>query len=508
VNGTPEVIGVVGAGTMGAGIAQLAAATGARTLMHDPMPDALARGVQQATDGLARWREKGRLEREPGAVAGVAELDALAPAGLIVEAAPERLELKRELFAELSRIAPDAVLASNTSSIPITAIAGAAADPSRVVGMHFFNPPPVMRLVEIVAGIDSSPEALDIARATGRAMGKRAIDAADVTGFLVNRCNRPFGLEALKLLAEQAADVETIDAIVRGSGFRMGPFELQDLVGIDVGYEISLSFHEQSFGEPRWRPSPLSARMVAAGRLGRKSGRGWYAYPREAAPDPEPLPSGGGDGRLVAIAGDIPVAQELRALASQAGFDARGQEEAAGDVPWLAIDCGADPNAAPLQGGPVAMLCADGSLHALDAGGSAVGFHALPPLDATALVELTRAPGTAPLAAERAEAFFAALGKRAAWVADGPGLVLGRIVCQLVNEACFAVGEGVGTRADVDDGMVLGLNHPRGPFAWCEAIGVVHVLAVLDALRIELGEERYRAAPLLRRVAAYHGSGA
>ena len=508
MNGTPEVIGIVGAGTMGAGIAQLAAATGARTLIHDPMPDALARGVQQAADGLARWRDKGRLEREPGAVEGVAELDALAPAGLIVEAAPERLELKRELFAELSRIAPDAVLASNTSSIPITAIAGAAADPSRVVGMHFFNPPPVMRLVEIVAGIDSSPEALDIARATGRAMGKRAIDAADVTGFLVNRCNRPFGLEALKLLAEQAADVETIDAIVRGAGFRMGPFELQDLVGIDVGFEISLSFHEQSFGEPRWRPSPLSARMVAAGRLGRKSGRGWYAYPRETAPDPEPLPTGGGEGRLVAIAGDVPLAQELRALAAQAGFDARGQDDAAGEVPWLAIDCGADPDAAPLQGGPVAMLCADGSLHALDAGGSAVGFHALPPLDATALVELTRAPGTARLAAERAEAFFAALGKRTAWVADGPGLVLGRIVCQLVNEACFAVGEGVGTRADVDDGMVLGLNHPRGPIAWCEAIGVVHVLGVLDALRIELGEERYRAAPLLRRLAAYHGSGA
>ena len=410
MNGTPEVIGIVGAGTMGAGIAQLAAATGARTLIHDPMPDALARGVQQAADGLARWRDKGRLEREPGAIDGVAELDALAPAGLIVEAAPERLELKRELFAELSRIAPDAVLASNTSSIPITAIAGAAADPSRVVGMHFFNPPPVMRLVEIVAGIDSSPDALDIARATGRAMGKRAIDAADVTGFLVNRCNRPFGLEALKLLAEQAADVETIDAIVRGAGFRMGPFELQDLVGIDVGFEISLSFHEQSFGEPRWRPSPLSARMVAAGRLGRKSGRGWYAYPRAAAPDPEPLPTGGGEGRLVAIAGDVPLAQELRALAAQAGFDARGQDDAAGEVPWLAIDCGADPDAAPLQGGPVAMLCSDGSLHALDAGGSAVGFHALPPLDATALVELTRAPGTARLAAERAEAFFAALG--------------------------------------------------------------------------------------------------
>jgi 3-hydroxybutyryl-CoA dehydrogenase len=504
VSHTPEVIGVVGAGTMGAGIAQLAAATGARTLLHDPMPEALERGVQQAIDGLARWREKGRLEREPGEVEGVGELDALAPAGLIVEAVPERLELKRDLFAKLSGAAPSAVLASNTSSIPITAIAGAAADPSRVVGMHFFNPPPVMRLVEVIAALQSSPEALEVARATARAMGKRPIDAADVTGFLVNRCNRPFGLEALKLVQERVAAVETIDAIVRGAGFRMGPFELQDLVGIDVGYEISLSFHEQSFGEPRWRPSPLSARMVAAGRHGRKTGHGWYRYPRDADPEPEALPAGGGDGRLVAIAGAIPLAAELRALAARAGFDARDQEDAAGEVPWLAIDCGADPDGPPLQGGPLAMLCADGSLHALDAGGTAVGFHALPPLDATALVELTRAPGSAPPAVERAEAFFAALGKRTTWVADAPGLVLGRIVCQLVNEACFAVGEGVGTSEDVDEGMVLGLNHPRGPFAWCDAIGAIHVLAVLDALRIELGEERYRAAPLLRRMATSH----
>jgi 3-hydroxybutyryl-CoA dehydrogenase len=500
----PDVIGVVGAGTMGAGIAQLAAATGARTLLHDPVPDALQRGAQRARDGLERWREKGRLERDPGPVEEVAELEALAPAGLVLEAAPERLELKRDMFARLSAIAPGAVLASNTSSIPITAIAGAAADPSRVVGMHFFNPPPVMRLVEVVAGLESSAEALEVARATARAMGKRAIDAADVTGFLVNRCNRPFGLEALKLLQERIAGVETIDAIVRGAGFRMGPFELQDLVGIDVGYEIALSFHEQSFGEPRWRPSPLSARMVAAGRLGRKSGRGWYAYPRDAPPDPEPPAIGGGEGQLVVVAGQIPLAEELIALAARAGFDARGQDEAAGEVPWLAVDCGADPDGEPLQGGPVALLCADGSLHALDAGGSAVGFHALPPLDATAVVELTRAAGTAAVAAERAEAFFAALGRRTAWVDDAPGLVLGRIVCQLINEACFAVAEGVGTREDVDDGMVLGLNHPRGPFAWCEAIGTTHVLGVLDALRIELGEERYRAAPLLRRLATSH----
>jgi 3-hydroxybutyryl-CoA dehydrogenase len=505
MSGAPEVIGVVGAGTMGAGIAQLAAATGARTLLHDAVPEARERALAQIADGLERWRAKGRLERKPGEVTGVGELGGLADAGLVIEAAPERLELKRDLFAALSAAAPGAVLASNTSSIPITAIASAASDPARVVGMHFFNPAPIMALVEVIAGIDSAPDALDVARATGRAMGKRVIDATDGPGFLVNRCNRPFGLEALKLLQERVADVEAIDAIARAGGFRMGPFELQDLVGIDVGYEVSLSFHELSFGEPRWRPSPLSARMVAAGRLGRKSGRGWYEYPRGDDEDPAPPGAGGGADRIVVVAGELNVARELRGLAARAGFDARGQDEAGGEVPWLLVDCGADPEGPRRRShppGPVALLCAEGSLHALDAGGAAVGFHVLPPLGAATLVELTRGPGTAEIAAERAEAFFAALGKRTAWVGDGPGLVLGRMVCQLVNEACFAVGEGVGSREDVDDGMVLGLNHPRGPFAWCEAIGAEHALAVLDGLRIELGEERYRAAPLLRRLAS------
>jgi 3-hydroxybutyryl-CoA dehydrogenase len=241
--------------------------------------------------------------------------------------------------------------------------------------------------------------------------------------------------------------------------------------------------------------------MVAAGRLGRKSGRGWYEYPREREDDPPAPQPAGGEDRLVVVAGELNVADELLALAANAGFDARSQDDAAGEIPWLVLDCGADPDGVPLQGGPVALLCADASLHALDGGGASVGFHVLPPLDSAALVELTRGPGTATVAAERVEAFFAALGKRTAWVGDGPGLVLGRIAAQLVNEACFAVGEGVGSIEDVDDGMVLGLNHPRGPFAWCEAIGAAHVLAVLDGLRIELGEERYRAAPMLRRLA-------
>jgi 3-hydroxybutyryl-CoA dehydrogenase len=301
------------------------------------------------------------------------------------------------------------------------------------------------------------------------------------------------------------AQVEAIDRICRlGAGFRMGPFELSDLVGVDVGFEVARSFHEQSFGEPRWRPSPLAARMVAAGRLGRKSGRGWYAYDAGAhRPEDPPAPrAGGGDGRLVVIAGELPVAEELRGLAAAAGWAAVEPLAAEGEVPWLAVDCGAEIDDPPLQGGPMALLCADGSLHALDPGGGAAGFHVLPPLEGGSLVELTRTATTTPLAAERTEAFFSSLGRHAEWVGDAPGLVLGRVVCQLINEACFAAGEGVGTPEDVDDGMVLGLNHPRGPFAWLEAIGTDHVVAVLDALHVELGEERYRVAPFLRRIAA------
>jgi 3-hydroxybutyryl-CoA dehydrogenase len=509
MSGAPKVIGVVGAGTMGSGIAQLGALSGARTLLFDADAGAVERALERIPQHLERGAERGRWSAEDAAgardrLAGAGELADLAECELIVEAAPESLDLKRELFGSLSEIAPSAVLASNTSSIPITSIAPAAADPSRVVGMHFFNPPPLMKLVEVIAGLESSDDALATARAAGEAMGKRVIDAADVPGFLVNRCSRPFGLEAQKLLAERAADLETIDRICRlEGGFKMGPFELSDLVGVDVGFEIAKSFYELSFGEPRWRPNPLVAKLVAAGYHGRKSGRGWYSY--EDGPhrpdDPEPPKPGGGDGRLVVIAGDLPIAEDLRGLAASAGYAAVEPLGADGDVPWLAIDCGADPEDPPLQGGPLAMLCADGSLHALDPSGGAVGFHALPPLEGGSLVELTRSATTTSVAAERAEAFFAGLGRHVAWVEDAPGLVLGRIVCQLVNEACFAVTEGVGTPADIDDGMKLGLNYPRGPFGWLEAIGPTHVLAVLDALRIELGEERYRAAPMLRRMA-------
>ncbi len=325
----PSVIGVAGAGTMGSGIAQLACQAGARTLLHDPDPEALERGIERIAKQLARSAERGRLTDEQAQQAQALlepaqTLEQLSSCELVIEAAPERLEIKRELFARLAGVVgPDCVLATNTSSLLVTALADAAGDASRVVGMHFFNPPPLMRLLEVVAGTESSPRALAVARAAGEAMGKHVIDAADGPGFIVNRCNRPFGLEALKLFQERIATIEEIDRACRlGGGFRMGPFELMDLVGVDVGLDVSRSFYEQSFGEPRWRPSPITVKTVAAGRLGRKSGRGYYEYPESGAhrpPDPEPLEPGGGDG-VVVIAGDGALAEELRAAAGDAGW--------------------------------------------------------------------------------------------------------------------------------------------------------------------------------------------
>jgi 3-hydroxybutyryl-CoA dehydrogenase len=511
VSEAAQTIGVVGAGTMGAGIAQLACKSGARTLLHDPFPEALSAGAQKVRAGLEKEAAKGKLSAEDAQAAAarletVDALEALAPCELVIEAAPERLDVKHDLYARLSQIvSEDCVLASNTSSLPITAIAAGATRPERVVGMHFFNPAPLMRLLEVIAGVLSSEQALVLAHATGEAMGKDVIRAADGPGFIVNRCNRPFGLEALRLLAERIADVEAIDRVVRmGGGFKMGPFELSDLVGVDTGFDVSKSFYELSFGEPRWRPSPIQASRVAAGLHGRKSGRGYYDYSGAGAYRPEdPEPPAGlspveGE-TVVVIGGENALAEQLRLSARAAGFDVHSPAEPQTELPALIVECGETELTHPLRGGPKLVLCDRGSLATLDPGGPAVGFHALPPFDACQLVELTRGDSSSPAAAARAERFFAALGKHVEWVGDAPGLVLGRIVCQVINESAFALGEGVGSAQDIDTGMVLGLAHPRGPLAWAKEIGLDHVLAVLDGLWSEYREERYRAAPALRR---------
>jgi 3-hydroxybutyryl-CoA dehydrogenase len=442
--GVIERLGVCGAGTMGAGIAQLGCLGGFETFLFDPDAEALERGIARLRADLARGEERGRWSGAEAAaerLVPATALEDLAGCDLMIEAAPEDLGMKRELFARLEAICPpDAVLATNTSSLSVTAIAAGTERPERVCGMHFFNPPALMRLVEVVAGDATGPEALAAATDVAERMGRTAVRAADGIGFLANRGARPFSLEALRLCGERVAEPDQIDRIVRiGGGYRMGPFELMDLIGIDVNLEVAKSFYEQSFGEPRWRPHPLQRRMVDSGRLGRKSGRGWYEYDDgpHRLDDPDPPP---------ASDGAVERATEIEA-----------------SVRWVA----------------------------------------LPDLARARLVEIAVPMGGDRAALSAAGRHFAAMGKHVECTpGDAPGLVLGRIVCQLINEACFAVGEGVGTPEDLDTALRLGFNHPRGPFEWLAQIGPERVLAVLDSLRAELGEERYRAAPYLRRLAA------
>jgi 3-hydroxybutyryl-CoA dehydrogenase len=288
-------VGILGAGTMGAGIAQIAALGGRETQLYDAFEGAAERGAARLAEALAKGAARGRWSEADAAAAQarvrpVAGIEDLAGCAILIEAAPEELELKRELFREVAAAcAPDTVLASNTSSLRVADIAAGVPHPERVVGMHFFNPPALMKLVEVVATPESAEAALATTTELAEAMGRTPIRAKDSPGFVANRLARPFTLESLRIAGDGVAAPARIDEIVRGAGFRMGPFELLDLIGIDVNLTIARSFFAQG-GEPeRWRPTPIQEAMVAAGRLGRKSGQGFYDYD---GGDPQPADLG------------------------------------------------------------------------------------------------------------------------------------------------------------------------------------------------------------------------
>jgi 3-hydroxybutyryl-CoA dehydrogenase len=280
-----EPIGIVGAGTMGRGIAHVAALSGFDTYLYDVSSEIVRNALRLLSEDLQKGVAKGKLTADRARAAAErvrpsSSLKEFAPCGIVIEAAVEEISAKKKIFAELeASCRPGAILATNTSSLSVTAIAAGLKHPGRVLGLHFFNPPHLMTLVEVVRGIRTSDETLRAALALTERFGKRAVVAKDTPGFIVNRLARPFYGEALRLLGEGVATAAEIDRIVKlEGGFRMGPFELMDLIGIDVNLAVTKSIYEQTFGEPRYRPHPIQQQMVNAGRLGRKSRGGFYDY--------------------------------------------------------------------------------------------------------------------------------------------------------------------------------------------------------------------------------------
>lgn len=482
-------LGVIGAGIMGRGIAQIAAQAGVRVQLYDTRADAAPAARDYIAGTLAKLVEKGKLvaqaaEQAVGNLEVAQALPALSGCHVVIEAIVENLEAKRELFAKLDAIVSEScILATNTSSLQVTSIAAGCKHPERMAGCHFFNPVPLMKVVEVIEGIMTAPWVGDALTALTRRMGHKPVRAKDTPGFIVNHAGRGYGTEALRIVSEGIADFHEIDRILRESaGFRMGPFELLDLTGLDVSHPVFESIYNQYYQEPRYRPSPITGQRLAAGLIGRKVGRGFYRYEAGAQ---EKMP-----------AATVPSARPARVWVSRRDLGAKLRELVA--KLGAPLDAGAAPAADSLC--LVAPLGHDTTTAALAEGldpARTLAVDCLFPLEKRRTLMTT--PVTLAPMRDAAHGLLACDGVPVSVIHDSPGFVAQRVIAHIVNIACDIAQQRIASAQDIDTAVTLGLGYPMGPLAWGDALGPERILALLQALHAFYGDPRYRASPWLKR---------
>ncbi len=491
-------IGVVGAGAMGRGIAQLFAQAGHEIVLCDSQPEATAAALQAIGSTFERLTEKGRMsvaeaQAARARITSVERLEALAGCGLVIEAIIERLDAKRLLFERLEKIvAPDAVLATNTSSLSVTAIAAACSRPERVAGIHFFNPVPLMKVVEVIRGVRSDAAVIERLIALVSATGHRPVVASDTPGFLVNHAGRGYGTEALKALGEGVSDAVGIDRILReqvsfnGNGFRLGPFELLDLTALDVSHPVMESIYRQFYDEARFRPSVITAQRQAGGLLGRKSGEGFYRYVdgRQVSADEAPVPPVSAL-PPVWVKGDDDRAAALAATARELGADLESGSQPSARALILLAPLGEDATAA--AAGLDASRCV-----AID---TLFGYA----VRSCKRRVLMPTPATHPEFLAAARALFAADGAAVSVLRDSPGFIAQRVVAMIVAIGCEIAQQRIADPTDIDAAVRAGLGYPAGPLEMGELLGPATIVAILEGMHAVTNDPRYRPAQWLRR---------
>ena len=485
--------GVVGTGAMGRGIAQIAAQAGSTVFLFDTQGGAA--GV--ARDAIcAQWDkllEKGRLDDSATATLKsrlicIDDLTAFKDCDLVIEAIVERLDAKIALFSALESVVhPNTVLASNTSSLSVTAIAAKLKHPGRFAGFHFFNPVPLMKVVEVIAGLKTSPNACSQLTAYARQMGHTPVQAQDTPGFIVNHAGRGYGTEALRIVNEGVADFATIDRILKDqAGFKLGPFELMDLTALDVSHPVMESIYHQYFEEPRYRPSVITAQRLAGGVVGKKAGEGFYRYdkgvahiaPEPAVPEVDEMPPvwvsprAARRAELLLLLKKLGASIETGAIASETALTLVAP--LGFDVTTVAVVDRLDPT-------------------------RTVGVDMLIDDATTRRRVLATNPATRPDMRMAAHALMARDGKAVSVIRDSAGFVSQRVISTIVNIASDICQQGICSPGDLETAVTLGLGYPRGPLAMGNLYGPSSILEVLFNMQTVYGDPRYRPSPWLRR---------